>query len=208
MKINYCPNCGISIHGQTRFCSKCGFNLSELINIQRGSKSGDDLKSDLKKFIENFIENNSDLLKELSARVEKGESFEKGMFFAVEMHGDTPIIKSGEIKDLKKIFKDTSIYPSFHEMVSKNSVIEFTEVKSEITDLEDGKRIILRLPGLSSRKDITINTLNKGIEIIGKGKEKIYFSKIPLDGEVEIKNSNLECEVLTIDITSTFPSAR
>jgi hypothetical protein len=186
MRINYCPNCGISIHGQTRFCSKC-------------------------EFIENFIENNSDLLKELSAKVEKGESFEKGMFFAVEMRGDKPIIKSGEIKDLKKILNDASVYPSIHEMISKeskSSVIEFTEVKSEIMDFEDGKRIILRLPGLSSRKDVTINTLDKGIEIIGKGKERIYFSKIPLDGEVEIKNSNLESEVLTIDITSTFPSTR
>ncbi|MFQ5801156.1 MAG: zinc ribbon domain-containing protein [Candidatus Hydrothermarchaeales archaeon] len=203
MEINYCPNCGQAAQSESRFCYNCGADLAQLFGFKRQAGSGDEFKRDLKRFIEEFIEANSDLLKDLAAKVEKGEPLEKGMFFAVEMRGDKPIIKSGDIKDLEKFIKDTSIYPFFHHMAASKRTggVEFKEAMAEVIESGYGRRVTVRLPGVSSIGDVMINRIGEGLEIVGRGEEVIYFSKVNLEGSFEMRDKRLLGEVLTIEVT-------
>jgi hypothetical protein len=203
MKINYCPNCGQAVQRESRFCHNCGADLARVFGFRGDDIPRGGFKQDLSRFIEDFIENNSDLLKDLAASVEKGEPLGKGMFFAVEMKGDKPIIKSGDIEDLEKLLKDTSFYPFFHHMAvdKKAGRIEFKEAAAEVTKSEQGRKIKVRLPGATSIDDVMINRIREGLEIAGRGKEVVYFSKVKLEGDFEIKGKRLEEEVLTLEVT-------
>jgi hypothetical protein len=203
MEINYCPSCGGKIHGQIRFCSSCGVDFTTLGIKRKAAKQGDSFKSELKGFIEEFIENNTDLLKELAAKVEKGENVKKGMFFAVEMRGDTPKIRSGNVKDLEKILKETSHHKAFEKLFKEKDIdeVEFTEADFKVIDVLDGRRISINMPGVSSIDDVKIHEIDEGIEVLGRGENRIYFSKVALNSEFEIKSSRMEGENLLITIT-------
>ncbi len=202
MKINYCPSCGVKIHGQTRFCSKCGANLSELKDPQKSARYKGDFKEVMKQFIENFVEGNADLLKDLSAKVEKGEGFEKGMFFAVEMKGDRPVIKSGDVKDLDKMIKGLPVPPSkiFSGFEGEN-VLDFVEREAVVEKTQDGQKITLKLPGVSNMDDVVLNETGDGLEIMGKSDGKIYFSKVHLEEGFDIKETRLEAETFIVTVT-------
>ena len=203
MTINYCPNCGNSIHGRLRFCSKCGANFARCQENLGGVEREDELKNELKGFIETFIESNADLLKELAAKVEKGERFEKGMFFAVEMKGGKPVIKSGDIEDLRKLLNRSNLSLPFNLPIGsdRGGPIEFRQENAQVQDTFEGKRVTLRLPGVSSLENVSISLIEDGVEIIARGRGRVYFSKAQLKGLLKIKSSRLEGDILTIDLT-------
>ena len=202
MKVNFCPSCGVKIHGQTRFCSKCGAELSKLYGSQKSESSEGDFKDVMKQFIESFVEGNTDLLKELSARVEKGQGLEKGMFFAVEMKGDKPVIKSGDAKDLEKILKSLPMAPSkMFSDLEKEGVLDFEQIEAEVEKTQGGQKISLKLPGVSSIDDVVFNETDNSLEIMGKSDGTIYFSKVPMEGGFEIKEAMLDKDILTVEIT-------
>jgi hypothetical protein len=201
MKINYCPRCGVKIHGQTRFCSKCGISLAELKGHQKSAGDKGDFKEVMRQFIEKFIEGNSDVLKDLSAKVEKGEGFEKGMFFSVEMKGDKPVIKSGDVKDLEKIIKRL---PGAHSKIfsglEAEDVLDFVESEAVVEKTRAGQKISLKLPGVSNIDDVTLNETCDSVEILGKSDGTIYFSRVPLEDGFDIKETRLEGETLIVTV--------
>jgi hypothetical protein len=190
MKINYCPNCGQAVQRESRFCHNCGADFARLFGFRGEELPRGDFKQDLSRFIEDFIENNSDILKDLAASVEKGEPLGK-------------IIKSGDMEDLEKLLKDTSFYPFFHHMAADKKArrIEFKEATAEVTKSEHERKIKVRLPGTTSMDDVMINKIRDGLEIAGRGKDVVYFSKVKLEGDFEIKDKRLEEEVLTFTVT-------
>jgi hypothetical protein len=201
MNINYCPNCGTSIQGTLRFCYKCGADFAEFNSKETIDFQGQNIKKDLKGFIEKFIEQNTDVFKELAAKVEKGERFEKGMFFAVEMKGDKPIIKSGDIRDLKDMLKKTSFQSSLRKIVGeREGFVEFIEVKPKVDDLDKGQRITIKFPGVDSTRDIVLNQTSNGLEIIGKSNNRVYFSKINVKENFKILDKNIQNGIFTIKI--------
>jgi hypothetical protein len=181
-------------------CSECGLDTAKFENSGFDKTSTSDLREELKNFIENFVESNSDLIKDLAARVEKGEGFEKGMFFAVEMKGGKPVIKSGDVKDLEKILKGTPTLTPFHKIFSGKE-IEFKEVTPEISEGSLGRKIVFRLPGVKNQDDIIVTRIDCGIELIGKTEEQIYFSKTQIKGPFQIIDSQLVNETFIINIT-------
>ncbi len=199
MKINFCPSCGAQVHGVVRFCSKCGADFTRLTGDKAPNLRGD-FRVDIKAFIEDFVESNADLLKDLAARVERGEGFEKGAFFSVEMRGDKPIIKGGDLKDLEKILKGAKL--PFPLQMPKGAVneMEFKEVRAETQEGVGFRKIHVKLPGVASLKDVTINRFEKGLEIIGRSDKTVYFSKVPLPDGFEVKTTNLEGEVLVVEV--------
>jgi len=202
MRVKFCPSCGTPVHGAIRFCSRCGENLELLYALGRESRSADEFKRDLKSFIESFIENNAELIKELAAKVERGEAVEKGIFFSVEMRGGKPVIKAGDLKDLEKLIKGTPLYPALQEMFSKHSAggVEFMEARPRISEEADRKLIELQLPGVSSLKDVAFNRIPGGLELIAKAERRIYFSKVELPEDAEISRSTLEEGLLRIEV--------
>jgi HSP20 family molecular chaperone IbpA len=204
MRINFCPSCGKSLQVKSTLCFECGEDLEDLLQHKENDylKEGG-LKSGAADIIEQFLENHTELLKELTSKTENGENFKKGIFFAVEVREGKPVIKKGNIKDLDNLLKNTPFYPSFQKIngSAETQPIEFNEVKGEIREIEKGKEIKVQLPGIDSQDKLTINRIDDGIEIIGAGKEKIYFSKVPLEQNAMIKSSKLNDGILTIKIT-------
>lgn len=202
MKINYCPECGIKIRGQTRFCSKCGFNLAGLNDTQKNQGRESDFKEVMKEFIENFIEGNTEILEKLSAKVQNGEGFEKGMFFAVEMKGDKPVIKSGDVKDLEEIFKGLPLVPAkFLSGDESKVVLDFEQREAKVEKTGSGQKISLKLPGVFLIDDVVLNTTSDGLEILGKSDGKIYFSKVLLKDGFKVKETRLDEETLIVTVT-------
>jgi hypothetical protein len=202
MKINYCPGCSIKIQGQTRFCSKCGFSLAELNNSQKRANHESDFKEVMKQFIENFIEGNTDILEELSAKVQNGEGFEKEMFFSVEMKGDKPIIKSGDVKDLEKILKGLPVaHAKIFSGFKRKDVIDFEHREATVEKTDGAQKISLKLPGVLRIDDVVLNETTDGLEIMGRCDGKIYFSKVPLEDGFKITETKLEEETFTVTVT-------
>jgi HSP20 family molecular chaperone IbpA len=200
MKIKFCPNCGTAVQPPLSICSECGLDTAKFEKPAFNRASNNDLREELKNFIENFVESNSDLIKDLAAKVEKGEGFEKGMFFAVEMKGEKPIIKSGDVKDFEKIFKTAPTLTPFHKIFSGKET-EFKEITPEIFEGPMGRRVTFKLPGVKNQDDVIVNLIENGLEIIGKTEDQIYFSKTQMTDPFQIINSSLVDETFIINIT-------
>ncbi|RMF90412.1 MAG: hypothetical protein D6733_03960 [Methanobacteriota archaeon] len=203
MKVKFCPFCGRPLHGTIRFCPGCGESLEGFFRGLGHSRPAEDFRLSLKRMLEDFIEHNAELLEDLAARVERGEPFEKGMFFAVEMKGDKPVIRSGDISELGDMLKGTPFYSFFHGMASspETGKIEFREVKAEVSSSGDGRLVTVELPGVSTMDDVMINRLEDGLEIAARGKGVFYFSKADLKGPFTVKDTRLSEGRLTIQVT-------
>lgn len=200
MKMNYCPNCGTAVHGQIRFCSKCGQNFADFTEAKKADVG--EFKGDFSGLIKGFLESNAHIIKDLAEKIENGEPFEQGMFFAVEMKGDKPVVKQGKPEEFEKIFKNLSSKPSFKRFMSRNEdgEIEFIEVQAVLRENAKRRTVEVELPEITVLEDVSILPYDGGIEVTAKKGRRIYFSKIQIDGSFTVGPSRLNEGRLLIEI--------
>ncbi len=200
MEFNFCPNCGDPFKSQGLTCGKCGLKLPSYSNIRRTEFEAKYIRGSFQNFFENFLESNADLLKDLAAKVEKGKGFEKGMFFAVEMKGDKPVIRSGDIKEFESFFKESQFPAHLNQMFTeKDKSIEFKEAKVVVNTGSAGKKVTVEIPGVKNLADVWMNRCEDGLEVIGRVQNDIYFCKIHIKESFTVKSTRLEDSVLHID---------
>lgn len=199
MRLKHCPECGHRIQAAAPFCEDCGIDLE----IFRGNESGsfeDSFKASLKSMIDDLIDNNSEIIKEIAEKVKSGEPVDKGMFFAVEMGDGKPKIKTGDIMDLERFLRDSSLSPFIGESASEGGELVFKEVKPEVSENGDVKKIRIAMPGVNANTSTVIRRMPDGFEVIASVDGTIYFSKVALAGDLKIKSKRFESESLVIEV--------
>lgn len=202
MKIQYCPFCGTKLEDTTSPCSACGGDLSRFIS----SPDPSDFAGQMETVMRDFIENNEDLLKELTEQMERGAPVEKGMFFSVEMRGEKPIMKSGNIEDMEKVLKGVPLPPFVRNMIQKtipseNSEkgLEFKETEHQILTVPRGKDILVQMPGVASKDSVEIKRKNDRLEVMGKGQGTIYFTEVDMEEDLVVVAFNILNGLLRIE---------
>jgi|TARA_B100000315_G_scaffold259789_1_gene317252 hypothetical protein len=199
MKINYCPTCGNKANHRSVKCESCNTNLSELSESSDQSK----VKGEISRFIEDIFNNKADILNEITETMADGNGSPKGMFFSLELRDGEPIIKSGDIEEFKSKMAENKVpIPTFIRdlMVSANLPLEFKEADTDVIYKPHKKIICVKMPGVVSMKNIEIKKRNKYLEIVGKTRYTVYFSKVYSDKNDLIVRTNIEKCNLRIEL--------
>jgi hypothetical protein len=153
-----------------------------------------------------FIENNEEFLKELTEKIDSGAPVEKGMFFSVEMRGEKPIVKRGNIGDLEKVMKGVPLPPFVRDVIQKSvpegdrdKGREVKETEHEILTVPRGKDILVQIPGVESKDNVEIKRREDRLEITGKGQGTIYFTEVDLEKDLVVVAFNILRGVLRIE---------
>ncbi len=202
MKIQYCPYCGTKLDNGGSPCKACGEDLSRFV----AGPAPTDFAGQMQGIMRDFIENNEDFLKELTEKIDSGVPSEKGMFFSVEMRGEKPIVKRGDIGELEKVMKGVPLPPFVREVIQKSvpkgdpeKGLEFKETEHEIVNVPRGKDILVQMPGVESKDNIEIKRRENRLEIMGKGRDTIYFTEVDLERDLVVVAFNLLRGLLRIE---------
>lgn len=201
MDVNFCPYCGTRVQEDKAFCTGCGKDLSRL----RNDKEPGDFTGQLESIMKDFIENNQDLLKDLTEKIEKGDTGEKGMFFSVEMRGEKPIVRSGDLGDLEDFMEKAPLPDFVRKMIHTQSGhqetqkgLEFKEALYNSREVLNGRDVTVEMPGLETKSDVEIKKMGEKLEVIGKGQDTLYFVEVPVEDDLVVASYIVKSGILTI----------
>jgi len=192
MNIAYCPFCGTKLEDNENSCGECGSDLMPFMLMP----SPEEFQKGMEKFMEQFSEGSLDDLAE-----KMKDSQTKGFYISVNtMEDRDPIVRTGDIKDLKDILRDLPI-PDFVKEnleVEEDKSLEFVEAEVERVHRER-EEIIVNMPGVEDIDDVEIVRREGSLEITGRGSHKIYFAQVDL-GEEMVRESRVEGGKLKITV--------
>jgi HSP20 family molecular chaperone IbpA len=199
MEINYCPTCGRKLERDERFCLNCGTDLS------RFQPPKGDLEAQLQDLMNRFIQDNPNFIKDMVEKIHRGEPPGKGMFFSVEMHGDKPIVRSGDIKDMEKIMKDIPLPPFVRDLIERSkggpeeeARMEFQMAETSERKTAEGAEVEARMPGVDSMDAVEVNLRGGNLEIVGKSDDTLYFAEVPVERGMRIRDTRVLRGVLRV----------
>jgi HSP20 family molecular chaperone IbpA len=201
MEVNYCPNCGKKREKGEVYCFNCGTDLSRFEPPKGG------LEAQLQQLMNRFIQDNPDFIRDMMEKIQRGGFPGAGMFFSVEMHGDKPIVKSGDLKDMEKIMKDIPLPPFVRDLMERSRMegrpqddagMEFQMAETSERKIPEGTVVEARMPGVESMDAVEVNLRRGNLEILGRSAKTVYFAEVPVERGMVIKDTRVIQGVLKV----------
>ncbi|MEM5853087.1 MAG: zinc ribbon domain-containing protein [Candidatus Aenigmatarchaeota archaeon] len=196
-----CPSCGKKVKGEWEFCPFCGEELREReLFTPFGS---------LLEEVEKEFEKMDKIFKPLSLSSLKMKPVRSGGISIVIRSGSgmepkVEIKTSGEYKKLEpELKRKFGLKPTVEEVEEEETkkVQRITEeAETEVKTVGNKQIISIKLPDVKSEEDINIKKLEQSLEVRAFGKDKAYFTLIPIQKNASITNKKFKNGVLEIEI--------
>ncbi|MFW6233080.1 MAG: zinc ribbon domain-containing protein [Nanoarchaeota archaeon] len=217
IKKNKCKRCGSKISKKDKFCSSCGFNLEKDNKEDLGILGSNDfiggeiklpmgfnmllktLMKNLDKEMNNM--NNKNKTKKSGISINFSNQPGKEPEIKINSFGDNPFFK-GNLKQINK--KEPKKEENFFsKKFSDKKIKEFSklnkkEPETEVRRFSNSVVYEIKIPGVKSLEDISINKLENSIEIRAISGKEGYFKTIPI--ALPIKNYFFEKGVLSLEL--------
>lgn len=213
-----CKRCGSKVSKKDNFCPNCGFNLNSSNKDDFGLLGKNDFFEEEIKLpvgfnvlFKSLMKNLDKELSNLSNGLDKKDSSQRrgiNITFSSSF-GQAPKIRINTLENSnkkniqqseeKKLEKKEIISKPFSNKKAKEfSKLIKKEPLTEIRRLSDSIIYELKLPGVKSINDISINRLEDSIEVRAISKTKGYFKVIPIG--LPIKDYSLKKGVLSLKL--------
>ena len=199
-KKKYCPNCKNPVKKSDNFCPYCGYPLKGKNKKQDfGLLGKNDFFPEIPVKKNSFFDNLSQgvmdkmfrsAMKFLEKEVQKSmEEPDNGMQIFVNGKRVNPVKKEiNQVKEFPKLSRKN--LKNISKLPRKEPITEIRRFPNKII-------YKLKIPGVSSLKDLSIVKVEKGFEIKAISKDKVYSKSIPINLEMQdykFLNGNLTLE--------------
>jgi HSP20 family molecular chaperone IbpA len=214
-KKRVCKKCGEKVSREYDFCPYCGNRLTEekdwgMLGRNDSFDSINELKlpRGFNMLINGLMKNIDKQFRQLDKEMGEERKMSPrrgGISISISTSSNQPngikfnsIDNSPENKKKEEIRKKDKNSDFLRKDLKNFSKLPREEPSTNIRRLSDGLIYEIKIPGVNSVKDISINKLENSIEIKAVSKDKAYFKLIPIN--MPIKDYNLEKGKLILEL--------
>lgn len=198
-----CPRCNAKIKDAYSFCPSCGQNLSKKEDPQEwgmiGKNDFENMVNEIKipkgvnMLINSLAKSLDKQFRELDKDVKNSNKRPKGISIS---------IGTGLPQNINPQTKKPKEKTRFSKSVSEDKIKKMSKLKKEEPEtmmkrLTDSIMYEIKMPGVKSIEDISINSHENSVEVKGLSKDKTYFKIIPFS--LPITNYTLEKDNLVLE---------